>query len=214
MLALLLALSLTHVQDCAYARVDSLLSFLVTLSWYAAARSWRNVPPWRGLAVTGVVCGLTLATKYNAVPILLLPIAVALHQVRASVFSTKIMLQACAVCGSAVVAGFLLGTPEVLWRPAPLLHGLVFEAKHYAQGHIPYQAFGFWDSNFFYWPQYLGSLGFSWLPSLGVLAFVTALAWRGPNATARRGLGETYIIVTGCLLVSTKVRFDATWNWH
>jgi hypothetical protein len=101
--------------------------------------------------------------------------------------------------------GFVGATPELLWRPGPLIGGLQFEFNHYQTGHIPYQAHGWEDNNIFYWTKYLAWLGFGLLPSLFALLFVIRIA------VLRRWedfmLG-TFLVVAAGLILATKVRFE------
>jgi 4-amino-4-deoxy-L-arabinose transferase-like glycosyltransferase len=205
---LLLAFALLHAQDCSYARVESLLAFLITLSWFTAARGLNGTPSWRDLAATGFVCGLTIATKYNAVIVWLLPLALSLRRVLASPADRwRAVAWTFAISAIAGTAGFLAGTPEVLLRPGPLFESLVFESKHYSQGRIPYQAFDLWDCNLIYWTRYLGWLGFGWLPCAGALAFVAVSAWRGPERAQRRLLA-IYLLAALPQYLLVKLRFE------
>jgi 4-amino-4-deoxy-L-arabinose transferase-like glycosyltransferase len=197
-----LAVCFLAVQDSIYARVDAFLGCLVLASLtllMVAAKEPERV----GWFVAACACaGVTVATKYNAALILLLIPAVVLHWVqRGAMPGHRAMLLGLAGLGIAVV-GFVLATPEILWRPGPLFSGIRFELDHYTRGQIPHMAHGWRDNNLFYWFNYLGWIGLGWLP----LAF--ALLFIGRMRGWERVVLGTYLVTALLLVFGTRIRFE------
>ena len=108
-----------------------------------------------------------------------------------------------------VAFGVVIGTPEFLWRPSPLLEGLTFEIRHYWDGHIPHQTHDWQDNNLFYWAKYMVLLGFGLLPSLFALIFVVRTVYTRRWQDIMLG---AYLAVAGLLILVTKVRFERNWE--
>ncbi len=106
---------------------------------------------------------------------------------------------------SIVGAGFHYGTPELLWRPGPLIAGLQYELNHYSNGHIPHQAYDLGDNNLFYWTQYLAWLGLGLLPTLFALLFIVRIVRLRRWEDIMLG---TFLAVSGLLTLASKVRFE------
>jgi 4-amino-4-deoxy-L-arabinose transferase-like glycosyltransferase len=201
----ILATCFLQVQDSIYARVDSFLCLLVLVSLVLAVRSAKRPGCCSWLVATSLSMGVTVAAKYNAIPVLVLIPFIPLQraQTGAISWSRAVLL----VIASLFIAGigFVAATPELLWQAGPLITGLQFEISHYQAGHIPHQAYGWEDNNLFYWTRYLVWLGFGLLPSLCALLFVVRIA------VLRRWedfmLG-TFLTVAVVLVLATKVRFE------
>ena len=201
----ILATCLVNVQDSIYARVDSFLCLLVMLSLVLAVRAARCPGSHFWLAATCLSAGITLAAKYNAVPVLLLIPLVPFRWAQTRAISWR--RAACLTIAGLLIAGagFVAATPEVLRHPGTLIEGLRFELNHYRAGQIPDQAYGWADNNLFYWTEYLAWLGFGLLPSLFALLFVARAA------VVRRweDVALAIFVVTGAVLTfATKVRFE------
>jgi 4-amino-4-deoxy-L-arabinose transferase-like glycosyltransferase len=201
----ILATCLVNVQDSIYARVDTFLCLLVMLSLVLAVRAVRRPGSHFWLVATCLSVGVTLAAKYNAVPVLLLIPLVPFRWAHTRAISWRraafLTIAGLLVAG----AGFVAATPDVLRHPGPLIAGLRFEMNHYRAGQIPDQAYGWADNNLFYWTQYLAWLGLGLLPSLFAVLFVAraAIIRRWEN------LALAVFVVTGAVLTfATKVRFE------
>jgi hypothetical protein len=200
-----LALSLLNIQDSIYARVDALIGLLVVacLGATALAITTNRYRLWGGAAA--LLAGVTLSAKYNTVPVLLLVAFVPVHQVFVGKEGWGRACGTAALGLVGVAVGFLAATPEVLWDPAPLYEGWKHEYDHYTEGHVPHQAFDFWDNNLFYYADYLSRLGVGWFPCLfALLFFGLGLARR----TAPYLLVGSYLLVAFGLVLVTLVRFE------
>jgi 4-amino-4-deoxy-L-arabinose transferase-like glycosyltransferase len=201
----ILATCFLQVQDSIYARVDSFLCCLVLVSLILAVRAAKRPGCYSWLIATSLSVGVTVAAKYNAIPVLVLIPFIPFRWAQTGAISRSraVLL----VIASLFIAGigFVVATPELLWRAGPLITGLQFEISHYQTGHIPYQAHGWEDNNLFYWTKYLVWLGFGLLPSLFALLLVVRIA------VLRRWedfmLG-TFLMVAAMLILATKVRFE------
>ena len=201
----ILATCFLQVQDSIYARVDSFLCFLVLVSLVLAVRAAKRPGCHAWLVATSISVGLTVAAKYNAIPVLVLIPFITFRWVQTGAISrSRAVLLAIASLFIAGI-GFVGATPELLWQAGPLIAGLKFEISHYQTGHIPYQAYDWEDNNFFYWTRYLVWLGFGLLPSIFALLFIIRIA------VLRRWedfmLG-TFLAVAAVLILATKVRFE------
>ena len=200
-----LALCFLHVQDSIYARVDTFLCCLVLASLILAVRAARRPGRYSWFVATSLVAGVTLAAKYNAVPVLALIPWIALRWAQAGSISP---VRAVIVTMASLVAvgiGFVIATPELVWQPGPFFTGLRFEIDHYTSGHISHQAHGWEDNNLFYWTRYLVWLGFGWLPSLFALGFVIR------SVVLRRAedlMLAAVLTISAVLVFSTRVRFE------
>lgn len=206
--ALLLAVSLVHVENSVYGRVEAMLGFFIVLCWYAAARALRLPPSWKSVALTGFLCGLAIAAKYNAAIILVLPLGLALrHLSTTDRWTWSQVARGAGLIAISVGGGVIAATPEVCWQPRPFFIGLVYEATHYVNGHIPHQSFGLRDCNLVYWTTFLGWLGFGWIPMTCATAFVAYFAWRGGDPIQRRVLA-VYLLLAAAMFLVLKVRFE------
>lgn len=85
--------------------------------------------PYRFAAIAGVLCGLTVGSKYNLFPVLL-PATVALF-----LFHRRQWVPATLLLGTCSVVTFLATTPYAVLDYPAFMHSLKFEAHHYATGH-------------------------------------------------------------------------------
>ena len=127
--ALLLAFTLYHAQNSAWATTDVPSSLLLILFVGAAAKAMAAGAR-RDYVVAGVVLGLLIGTKYpGAVAVVALPFAL----VGASRAERRIVAARIAIlCGTAL-AVFLLTTPGILLHPAAFVSSVVFEAERLGQ---------------------------------------------------------------------------------
>jgi hypothetical protein len=217
----LLALAPLHVEDSMFARVDAFVCFLVILCFYLVALAmersgmlfWTTVKqapqtPWRlgwWSVAASLVAGIAVAAKYNAAPVLILVIWIPLAGWwRGDISGLAACFEVFAIIALAG-AGFVIATPELVMDTQPLLDGLRFELGHYREGHIPFQALGWRDNNFFYWTWYLSRLGFGLLPLMAVGLFFFDLKKSATLASAVLG---SYLLAAGVLAVLPRVRFE------
>ena len=107
---------------------------LTLLACICALRN-REQRGWLGLAV--IAAGLAASTKYTG-GIFLLPVLFVTWHTRRNV---PALLRTVAIFG----ATFLVITPGVVLEPTKFLEDVVFEFKHYADGHIGFSVEGGWD---------------------------------------------------------------------
>lgn len=200
-----LATCFLHVQDSIYARVDSFLSCLVLLSLILAFQTAKRPGRFNWLVATSLSLGVAIAAKYNAFPVLVLLPFILFQWEQAGAVSRRRAVELGLVSLVLVGAGFILATPELLWRPGPLFAGLQYEFNHYSTGHIPHEAHDWGDNNFFYWTRYLAWLGLGLLPMLFALLFLVRIVRLRRWEDFMLG---TFLAVSGLLFLATKVRFE------
>lgn len=200
------ALSPLSVQDGVYARVDALVGML------SAAAVWLSLAglaagSTRRIAAAGAAGGLCLAAKYNAFVGLLAAAVAALAPRPGDRLSARVGRLLLAA-GCAALA-FLAGTPELLLDRGPFFEGLGYEWSHYAEGHVPHQAFSAADANWRYWPAYFGWIGLGWLALGGA-----ALGFFGRGATDPRlaALWRGLLAVAVLAAALPRVRFERNWE--
>ena len=194
--AWLVACSPALVTDSAKIGVDTLMTFMCLLTIYFAIRTVRE--PTLGLIVlTGLCAGLAISSKYNAAPIIVLPLA-------ACVLSRQCTALGAAAALTTPVLGFFIGTPFAVIDIPQFLDGMAFEVRHYGVlGHgaatgepgLPQARF------------YLG-----WMTNAAAGALPTALGILGTVAIVWRrgrtgGLFLLFPLLFGILMVNQKVNF-------
>lgn len=100
---------------------------IATIAYLVAKAGGEH--PYRFAAIAGVLCGLTVGSKYNLFPILL-PATVALF-----LFHRRQWMLATVLLGTCSVVTFLVTTPYAVLDYPAFMHSLKFEARHYATGH-------------------------------------------------------------------------------
>ncbi len=121
--ALLTAVSPEFLINSPIIGVDVLMSFMCLASAYAALLTFKKFSLWK-LAGLGLLCGLAVSSKYNALPIAVLPFCVCLALRRFSVAELVLALLTPA-------AGFFLGSPFILVSIPLFLDHLSYEIWHY-----------------------------------------------------------------------------------
>jgi hypothetical protein len=200
-----LATCFLHFQDSIYARVDAFLGCLVLLSLILAFQAAKRPGSFYWLAATSLSMGVVIAAKYNAFPVLVLIPFILFRWERAGAVPRHRAVWLMIVSLAIVGAGFIAATPEVIWRPGPLLAGLQYEFNHYSSGHIPHQAHDWRDNNIIYWTQYLTWLGLGVLPTLFALLFLVRIVKFRRWEDFMMG---TFLAISGLLFLATKVRFE------
>ena len=179
--ALLLALAPGHLELSAQIGVDVLMTLCVLLALFFTIEFCRRGAFWR-IALGAVAAGLALAAKYNAVPVVAIPLlGWALHCghcVRGGKEVPPPLLGATALL-LIMGVGFLLGAPYSLLALPEFLNGMAYEVWHYklsngAPTGLPQALF---------YLQWLGSHGIGWLPLAAGIAGLLALFWRADERT-------------------------------
>ncbi len=111
--AALLAVTVTHLQNCHFATNDVPLAFLVLAALALLLRAVEGSSAGRW-AAAGAVTGLAVATKISALP-LALPMAIGLGLYAFRTGSPRAALRAAAVTAAAVAAAFALAEPYALF---------------------------------------------------------------------------------------------------
>lgn len=130
--ALLVAISPEFLENSHIVGVDMLMACLCVIAAYAAIQVFESYSRTR-LAVTALICGLAVSSKYNALPIAILPFAVCVAR---SEYNRKDLAIALLV----PALGFFLGSPYILLSFALFYEHLSYEIWHYGvaghEGHM------------------------------------------------------------------------------
>lgn len=157
--ALLVAVSPEALVNSDIIGVDVPMALLCLAATALGIRALREPYARRWLLACGVSAGLAGATKYNAAPVALVPLAVALYRDRSI---AGLLL---AVAGPAL--GYAVGAPYSFLAFGEFWQGLSYEVWHYATGHEGHSATPGIQQALFY---------LSWLASDGIGAVAAALA--------------------------------------
>ncbi len=206
---LVLCVGFLHVQDTSYARVEALLSLLVAITIYSLIRARKQNSCLRWSLVAGFIAGIALATKYNSVPLLAATFVATAYSAEQGPTSSFLRLKRLSLIAGVIGLGFLFGTPQILANPNPMVEGLQYEANHYSSGHVPHQAFDFWDNNVFYLVTYMSCLGLGYVPCLLVLLFFFESL---KPSYQRYRLIAFYLAIAIGLALLPKVRFERNYE--
>lgn len=160
------ALSPALIGESAVIGVDVVVVFLATLTALLSVVSVQSRDGARGLFVAAVVAGLTVSTKYNALPILLVPMMAALS-------SSAIGLGGAVVALVISTVSFFLGSPFIFKHLDLFLDQFAYEIWHYKiaghQGHTGTPGI----SQLLFFVQWFGTTAVGWgivaLSALGSL---------------------------------------------
>ena len=131
--ALFTAISPELVSNSAIIGVDVVMSFFCVLSVLAAIYLYRDFS-WSKLVLCGVLCGLAFSSKYNALPIMALPLIVCLLRRRTTLAELIVAIVTPKI-------GFLIGSPYVLISIPLFLNQFAYEIWHYGvAGHVGHEA--------------------------------------------------------------------------
>ena len=121
--ALLVACSPALIEHSARVAPDTLMAFLCLATVWLACRAMEQPTVGRA-ALAGFVAGLAVSSKYNALPIVLVPAVACLlaHRIAPRAMTASLVTPA---------AGFLAGTPYALVAFPAFLDGVAFELVHY-----------------------------------------------------------------------------------
>ncbi len=167
--ALLVAVSPEVLLNSDIIGVDVPMALFCLLSTALGIRALRNPYARRWLFLSGLCAGLAGATKYNAAPIAVVPLVVALYRDRT--LAGLLLAIAAPAVGYAVGAPYSFLAFEEFWR------GLSYEIWHYATGHDGHSAPPGIEQALFY---------LAWLASDGVGIIATVLAGVGVAACCAR----------------------------
>ena len=165
--ATVVATLLTAISPALYGRasvigVDSLVFFLTLLSTFFAIKTIKDKSI-SSLIATALVAGLATSSKYNACPVMLLPVV--------ALFLSGISINARNLASAALVplAAFLIGSPFILLEIPLFLDHFAYEIWHYGvaghEGHLQVPGL----PHFIFILQWIRSEG------LGTTAFIAAL---------------------------------------
>ena len=121
--ALLVACSPALVSDSAKIGVDTLMMLMCLTAVYLAVRTMAT-PTVGWIIATGIVAGLAVSSKYNALPIAAIPAL-------ACLLSRRFSAAGLAAALVAPVVGFCVGTPFALVQLPEFLDGMAYEIRHY-----------------------------------------------------------------------------------
>lgn len=194
--ALLSAASPPLIRHSAVIGVDTLMAFMCMLTAYVSLRVFKEFSL-RGLFLCGVVAGLAVSSKYNALPIVAIPLALCL-------LDRNINPKHLAIAIIAPVIGFFIGTPYSLVEVPLFLNHFAYEIWHYGvEGHVGHMAEPGLPQAAFY---------LSWFSSdaigyLGLLASVLGAYFIIKNRGSKGALFLTFPALFFLLMVSQKANF-------
>ncbi|MXY23700.1 MAG: phospholipid carrier-dependent glycosyltransferase [Acidobacteria bacterium] len=157
----LVACSAPLIRDSEKIGVDTVMAAMCLVTVWLSLRTMEQPTVGRA-ALAGLAAGLSVSSKYNAMPIVAVPVLACLLSARC----TPGMLAA--TLGLPAV-GFFAGTPYGLLYPASLLNGLAEQVSHYGL----YARDGTVDPG---WPQARRFLLWMLGPALGATATLTGVA--------------------------------------
>lgn len=167
--AAFLAVSLNHVENSHFATVDAPMTFNAALAFLFSCLHYRSSRRlWAFLG--GAFCGITIGTKYNAVPILI-PF---LFSMTCVAFRKRTLRAWWTVMGgmAAVPLGFLIANPYFITMPMSYINQLRIQMKVYSGRFPGYDDFT-GPPNFIWNALYLARAGMGMLPT--VLAMLGAI---------------------------------------
>ncbi|RIL11075.1 MAG: hypothetical protein DCC75_03055, partial [Proteobacteria bacterium] len=161
--ALFCAISPPLIDHSATIGVDVLMSLMCLVSVYAALRTYSRFGL-SSLALTGLLAGLAVSSKYNALPIVVLPAMVC-------VLSRRLDIWPVVIAVLSPIIGFFLGSPFILASIPTFLDQLAYEVWHYGVAtHVGHSAEPGWPQLMFY---------MKWLNTEGLGAVLTGLGTVG-----------------------------------
>ena len=121
--AALVACAPPLIQDSEKIGVDTLMAAMCLVTAWLSLRVLER-PTLGRMALAGLAAGLAVSSKYNAMPIVVVPLLACLLSGR---FSPSMLTAALGL----PAVGFFAGTPYGLFYPADLLNGMAQEIVHY-----------------------------------------------------------------------------------
>lgn len=194
--AALTAISPTLVADSAKVGVDTLMATMVLLSVYLALKLYRKFSI--GMLIgAGIAAGLAVSSKYNALPVVVLPLITCLVVNRVGLFELLLAL-------ISPIIGFIIGTPFALLSLPLFLDQFAYEVWHYGvEGHQGHMAEPGWEQAVFYFNWFSSSaLGMA-ATVVGILGFIYLLV----NSKRERIILAAFPILFSVLMLSQKTNF-------
>jgi 4-amino-4-deoxy-L-arabinose transferase-like glycosyltransferase len=135
--ALFLAVVFLHVRDSHFGVADVPMTFLTICAFWLSVRCATRGATLGRTAITGLLCGLAVSTKYTAAPIVLAAmIAVLWTTVGAAPRNVGLAVRAIAVLGACAAVGFVAATPYAVLDSATFLTAMANVRRHMESGHI------------------------------------------------------------------------------
>lgn len=123
----LLAVNFLHVHLSHFSLNDVPAGFFLVAALLPSVGLIKR-PGRRGFLLAGLFAGLAAATKYNFGIVLVVPLAAcALHAARRTA-PRELLVLGLPLLGAGVLAGFLIGMPEIVWSFAEVRDGIVRQA--------------------------------------------------------------------------------------
>jgi 4-amino-4-deoxy-L-arabinose transferase-like glycosyltransferase len=117
--------------------VDIVVTFFAiatVLATVIVTPATKEKPQRWGFLLAVLLAGLTISTKYNALPIIAVPLL-------ASLFTPQLLIERFLVTCIGIPVGFLLGSPYILAELPLFLNHFAYEIWHYGvAGHVGHQA--------------------------------------------------------------------------
>ncbi len=152
--ALPVAVSPDLTEFSAFIGVDTLMSLFCVASVLSALIVVSSFSM-RGLIFCGIISGLAVSSKYNALPVMLIPLSVVVSAGRVNYINAATALLS-------PVAGFFLGSPFILSSLPLFLNQFGYEIWHYGiaghEGHSAEPGF----PQFLFYLNWLGKSAFGW----------------------------------------------------
>jgi len=130
--AALLALAFLHVRDSHFGVTDIPMTFMIVLAFSRIVRLWES-GAWRDLIVAGIVSGVAMATKYNAL-LLIVPASWAIVSGSGGHSPGHRVLRVVAF-GGLMLAAFLVVCPGAIFDHQRFIADVMHESRHLAEGH-------------------------------------------------------------------------------
>ena len=196
------ALSPTLIKHSQFATPDMLATLVVTLAVLAALEVLRTGST-RSYLVAGLLVGLSVSAKYNAVLVAVAVVgAFAVRATRSRPVWAD--LGRLAMAGAASIVAFVATTPFSLLDRETFMKGIEFERAHYATGHIGMPT----GETPRYYVEFLFTQE-TWIAAAAALGVVLALA-RGGADRARALMLLAFPVAYGLVVFSQQVHNDRT----
>jgi 4-amino-4-deoxy-L-arabinose transferase-like glycosyltransferase len=193
--SLLFGLSPSAIEESAVIGVDNLMMFFCLWTVYLALRA-LNLKTNLALFWCAAAAGLALSSKYNALPIILIPILVLIS-------NKSFRLEACLIAVFVAPIFFILGSPYILLNIPKFLNQFAYEIWHYGvAGHAGHMAEPGLEQLKFY---------ISWLGSEAIGVFALALSLYGMTRLAKQSqalIAFCFPVMFFILMVFQKANFE------
>ena len=194
--ALIVALSPGLISDSAKVGVDTLMALTSLIAIYLAVRLYVRFSA-KQLLLCGIAAGLAVSSKYNALPIVVLPLITCLLRREWGVVAILMALLS-------PLIGFLIGTPYSIVSAPLFLDQLGYEVWHYAvEGHVGNMAEPGWPQVVFF-TKWFATQGCGYLATvLGAIGFAAFLA----RSTPQRLVFITFPLLYFLMMIDQRAHF-------